>query len=159
MQEIRGNLIQLACEGRFDVVVHGCNCFCVMGAGIARHIKRIFPQAYAADVQTSPGDDKKLGSYSSAEVSLAIGHKLIVVNAYTQYGYKNTNTVQVNYGAVRSVMRSIKKDFSGLTIGYPKIGCGLGGGDWNVVSKIIDEELEGENHWLVLLDQWTPGKG
>ena len=43
--------------------------------------------------------------------------------------------------------------FSGKRIGYPKIGAGLAGGYWNIISKIIDKELEGENHSLVLLDQ------
>lgn len=33
--EIKGDLITLAKEGKFDVIAHGCNCFCNMGAGIA----------------------------------------------------------------------------------------------------------------------------
>ena len=39
--------------------------------------------------------------------------------------------------------------FSGRKIGYPKIGAGLAGGDWEVIEKIIDAELEGEDHALV----------
>jgi O-acetyl-ADP-ribose deacetylase (regulator of RNase III) len=35
MKEIEGDLIDLAKRGHFDVVTHGCNCFCTMGAGIA----------------------------------------------------------------------------------------------------------------------------
>ena len=34
-QEIDGDLIRLAKQGTFDVITHGCNCFCQMGAGIA----------------------------------------------------------------------------------------------------------------------------
>jgi hypothetical protein len=30
------------------------------------------------------------------------------------------------------------------------IGCGLGGGDWNIVSKIIDDELKDLDHTLVV---------
>ena len=31
-----------------------------------------------------------------------------------------------------------------LTIGFPyKIGCGLAGGDWNIVYNIIEEEFSG----------------
>lgn len=33
--EIKGDLIALAKEGMFDVITHGCNCHCNMGAGIA----------------------------------------------------------------------------------------------------------------------------
>lgn len=36
-----------------------------------------------------------------------------------------------------------------FTIGFPDhIGCGLGGGDWNIVKKIIEEEFAG-NEWKV----------
>jgi len=30
------------------------------------------------------------------------------------------------------------------------IGAGLAGGDWTVISKIINKELEGEDHTLVM---------
>lgn len=39
----------------------------------------------------------------------------------------------------------------GIELPTPKIGAGLAGGDWNTISAIIDEELEGEYHTLVLL--------
>lgn len=48
----RGDLIKLAKKGKFDIIVHGCNCFCEMGAGIARQIKKTFPEAYRADMET-----------------------------------------------------------------------------------------------------------
>ena len=34
-KEIEGNLISLALAGNFDVIAHGCNCFCTMQSGIA----------------------------------------------------------------------------------------------------------------------------
>jgi O-acetyl-ADP-ribose deacetylase (regulator of RNase III) len=40
--EVTGNLITLAKQGEFDVIAHGCNCFCTMGAGIAPHMAREF---------------------------------------------------------------------------------------------------------------------
>ena len=30
-QEIEGDFIQLALQGKFDVIAHGCNCQCTMG--------------------------------------------------------------------------------------------------------------------------------
>ena len=53
MKSIRGNLLALARSGRFDVIVHGCNCRHAMGAGIAKQIKDSFPEAWAADLATS----------------------------------------------------------------------------------------------------------
>jgi O-acetyl-ADP-ribose deacetylase (regulator of RNase III) len=41
-QEIKGDLIELAKQGNFDVIAHGCNCFCTMGAGIAVPMKIAF---------------------------------------------------------------------------------------------------------------------
>ncbi|WP_444933164.1 hypothetical protein [Microbulbifer sp. JTAC008] len=54
-----------------------------------------------------------------------------------------------DYEAIRSVFTKVKKDFPGKRIGYPLIGAGLAGGDWEVISSIIENELEGENHTLV----------
>ena len=68
--------------------------------------------------------------------------------------YKRQNYgrgVQIDYDAIRSVFRRIKEDFTGLKIGYPKIGAGLGGGNWDEIQSIIAEELEGEHHTLVIL--------
>ena len=41
-REIDGNLIYLSREGIFDVVTHGCNCLCQMGAGIAPQMANEF---------------------------------------------------------------------------------------------------------------------
>lgn len=40
--EIEGDLIRLAKQGTFDVITHGCNCFCQMGAGIAPQMADAF---------------------------------------------------------------------------------------------------------------------
>ena len=39
MKDIEGDLLLLALAGHFDVIVHGCNCQCTMGAGVAKAIK------------------------------------------------------------------------------------------------------------------------
>ena len=56
---IEGDLIELAKFGRFDVIIHGCNCFCNMNAGFAKSIKFNFPEAYLADAQTIKGEKRK----------------------------------------------------------------------------------------------------
>lgn len=144
LEPITGDLIQFAKEGRYQAIVHGCNCFCNMGAGIAKQIKHEFPNAYLADTYTKLGDKKKLGSYSAYD-----SNGLIVINAYTQYRYSRTQ-MQANYKAIRSVFNKININFKGLLIGYPKIGSGLAGGDWNVISRIIDDELIDCDHQLVV---------
>jgi len=41
-REIKGDLIELTKLGEFDVIAHGCNCFCTMGAGIAPQMAENF---------------------------------------------------------------------------------------------------------------------
>ena len=149
MKTIYGNLISLAIYGEFDVIVHGCNCFCTMGAGVAKHIKHHFPEAYLADQKTERGSRDKLGTISWAKCERG-RHSVIVVNAYTQYGYRQGEQ-HTDYTAIRSAFKEIATKFPGKRIGYPAIGCGLGGGKWSIVSKIIDEELQGKDHTLVKL--------
>ena len=147
MKTIKGDLIKLALDDVFDVIIHGCNCQCAMGAGIAKLIKKQFPEAYKADLQTVKGDESKLGSISFATV-IRDNKDITIVNGYTQYHWRGSG-VLVDYDAIRSVMREVKSDFSGKRIGYPKIGAGLAKGDWNIISRIIDQELDGEDHTLV----------
>jgi len=148
---IYGDLVQLAADGEFDLIVHGCNCFCTMGAGIAKSIKAEFPEAFHADCMTTKGDVKKLGQFSYAEVRRLDKH-VTVVNAYTQYHWRGKG-VLVDYDAVRAAFVQIKKAFPGKSIGYPKIGAGLAGGDWAIISDIINKTLLGERHCLVAYDR------
>ena len=141
MKIVEGDLIELALAGEFDLIVHGCNCFCKMGAGIARSIKEVFPEAYEADLNTKSGSMEKLGTISSAEV-LREGVNLIVINGYTQFTPSGKG-VLVDYDAVGSVFNSIKKEYSGKRIGYPMIGAGLAKGDWGIIAEIINRCFAG----------------
>lgn len=120
-------------DGPEKVIIHGCNCFKAMGAGIARQVREKFPQAYAADQQTLWGDKTKLGDFTYAEEN-----GIILVNAYTQYRYTRTD-VDVDYDAVRLSMIKICQKFSQTEFAMPKIGAGLAGGDWKVIERILIE--------------------
>lgn len=149
MKFIQGDLIALARQNQFDVIVHGCNCFCAMGAGIAKTIRQVFPEAYDADCATQKGDKTKLGSCSHASCKIN-GGQCVVINAYTQYHWAGRG-VKVEYEAVRQCMKWIKQNYAGKKIGLPKIGAGLAGGDWQTIESIISEELAGEDVTIVSL--------
>lgn len=145
MNKVKGDLIKMAIDGQFDVIIHGCNCFCTMGAGIAKNIKKQFPEAYQKDLKTAKGEKSKLGEISWVKT---MNESLIVVNGYTQFNWKG-NGRKVDYEAIRQVFKKVKENFTGLKIGYPAIGAGLAGGDWEIISEIIEEELKGEDYTFV----------
>tara|TARA_Y100000389_G_scaffold195896_1_gene227967 strand:+ start:1643 stop:2119 length:477 start_codon:yes stop_codon:yes gene_type:complete len=149
MNTIKGDLMSHARFGHFDVIVHGCNCFNNMGAGIAQQIKHYFPKAYYADLNTTKGDVNKLGTYSfavcDADFALDANAKFVVVNAYTQYNFGGRK-VNLDYEALRTVFKTIINDFPGCRIGIPRVGAGYAGGDWEKIKNIIKDELNQNNN-------------
>jgi len=149
MKHVKGDLIQRAKDGEFNVIIHGCNCFNTMGAGIAPQIAKAFPSAYNADQVTILGDKTKLGTIS---IGFEQHLGLFVINAYTQFDYKGKKPI--DYAALQRSFAQIKTLFSGKKIGYPAIGCGLAGGNWDIVSKLIDVTLTDDvDHTFVEWDQ------
>jgi O-acetyl-ADP-ribose deacetylase (regulator of RNase III) len=74
LKSIDGNLITLAKLGEFDVITHGCNCFCQMGAGIAPQMAKAFGcDKYDLEAKQYIGDINKLGNIDYREVFLYKG--------------------------------------------------------------------------------------
>jgi O-acetyl-ADP-ribose deacetylase (regulator of RNase III) len=122
-----------------------------MGSGIAPQIKAKFPEAYEVDCATTKGDVHKLGTITHTVKQTTP----TVVNLYSQFGYggRKMGKPDLNYDALRAGLKVVKQKFSGKTIGMPKIGAGLAGGDWDKIEKIIQEELIGE---YVTIVNWVP---
>lgn len=167
LKYVDGNLITLALEGKFDVIAHGCNCFCRMGAGIAPQMAKVFGcDKFDLEAKYLAGDINKLGQIDYREVfiyenSLVFHYpefsredppnELFVINAYTQYKHRGNSPSEapIDYDALTLCMRKIKHRFRGNRIGLPKIGCGLAGGNWDIISRIIDKELQGEDVTII----------
>lgn len=135
----KGNLIN-ASE---DAIAHGCNIQGVMGSGVAKDIKENFPYAY--EMYKLLCDEKE--AYLGEIQPILASHRNIfkvVINCFTQEFYGRDNTKYVDYDAIRSCMREINKLIKNIekkSVAMPKIGAGLGGGDWTIISQIIEEEL------------------
>ncbi|MEX0316516.1 MAG: macro domain-containing protein [Ruegeria sp.] len=149
MNRREGDLIALALQREFDVIVHGCNCFHTMDAGVAKFIARTFPEALAADRATEHGSRTKLGTVSVAQ-TIRDGHEITIVNAYTQHHWRGTGRL-VDYDALSTCFGLIARRFPAARIGYPMIGAGLAGGDWDEIAPMIDTALTGLDHTLVVL--------
>lgn len=121
-----------------DVLAHGCNCLCTMGAGIARAIATKYPEALAVDLQTIKGDKSKLGSFTKCRTK----DSKVIFNLYTQYTYGFG--LQLDYVALSMALHNLKNwldlhdPTTKLKLGMPRIGCGLAGGDW----KLVREQIE-----------------
>lgn len=139
VKHIKGDLLKLADGGQFDVIIHGCNCFNVMGSGIAFAIAQRWPDAAAIDKATERGDKDKLGRYTKAIVNIDARHMpLTVINLYTQYDTSSRGEDVFEYEAFMKGLKSIKLAYPRLRIGMPKIGCGLAGGDERLIMAIIE---------------------
>lgn len=142
VKTVKGDLIRMFLAGHFDMICHGANCKKTMGAGIAKTIREVFPEAYDADRLDTRPPLYRLGGYSSAKV--ACGK---VVNLYTQF-YPGAN---FEYSALISALEKLERELKRPTkIGVPLIGAGIGGGDWNVIKSIL--ENTGENMQIIIVE-------
>ena len=63
-----------------------------------------------------------------------------IVNCATQQCYGRPDQgPYVSYPAIREVIKKLAKSYPG-GFAMPKIGAGLAGGNWDIISEIINEE-------------------
>jgi O-acetyl-ADP-ribose deacetylase (regulator of RNase III) len=132
-----GDLLQMGADNEFDIILHGCNCFTVMGAGIAAQIAQQFPDAQMADNETLRGDAGKLGTYT-----IGMSGRLVILNCYTQFGISSTGSDVFEYTAFQRVLDKIAHRFGKWRIGLPLIGMGLAGGDEERILPMIERFAE-----------------
>jgi O-acetyl-ADP-ribose deacetylase (regulator of RNase III) len=143
---VKGNLIDLAVQGKYKGIAHGCNCQCVMGAGIAPQIASVWPDVREQDNLTLSGDSSKLGYYTMSKDSTL---DMKIFNLYTQEGFggKSTGQPDVNYRAIKECFIALNKfyvdyernrEYDERLFGIPQIGAGLAGGHWEAIELIIN---------------------
>jgi O-acetyl-ADP-ribose deacetylase (regulator of RNase III) len=147
LQHKVGNLIDMAEQGNFDVIVHGCNCMNTMGAGIAKEIRERYPLAYEADILATkqwPEPVAKLGNFSYVEVGQPA--KFLLVNAYTQLNFQPRGVDHFEYEAFYVILRKLEvlsnKSDVGFKFGFPYIGTGLAGGNKDRIVAMLESFAE-----------------
>lgn len=144
----------LKCVTANAIICHGTNCKGVMGKGIALSIKQKYPLAFEKYRQAYETSGLILGKITEAWYPEKL---LLILNLNTQYDYYRYGNDRVsryvNYDAVRSCFKQVSEisKKTKLPIHYPKIGAGLGGGDWDIINNIICEELKDHEHNLWVL--------
>ncbi len=151
----KGNLITMADAGKFNVIMHGCNCQGVMGTGIAAQIKKRYPEAYDEDWFYSERTENydKLGNYTWCWTKTS--PHVRVYNLYTQFEYNrgNQTTDHFNYLAFELILEKLDYHLPLYTkIGMPLIGCGRAGGNKERILKLIEEFALDRDVTIVLFD-------
>ena len=132
------DLVKTPCK----IIMHGCNAQGVMGSGVAKAIREAFPFAYKAYRNKYESEGLQVGNIIVAEQN-----NKIIVNAITQEFYGYDHKQYLSYAGLvncfkRLELYIIRNDLEGETIAMPRIGCGLGGGDWDAVSNLIETHLK-----------------
>lgn len=137
IEYIKGNLF----ETDIEHIVHGCNAQGVMGSGVARIVRDDYADAYEFYKAQHAAHGLKLG-----DVQFVPANGKTIVNAITQhlFGKPAEPTRFVDYDAVADCMKTVNdalKLGGYKKVAMPMIGAGLGGGDWTVIEKIIEQQL------------------
>lgn len=155
MHYIQGDLLETPTK----IIAHGCNARGVMGSGVARLIKERFPtnyEFYRTKCLAEP-PYSLMGSVVKFSSMGTNNQVKTILNCITQVDYGSAYIRHVSYDAVDKCFRyiaenleewnkpnSINKDIH-LQMGHlaiPKIGAGLGGGNWLTIESIIDHHLK-----------------
>lgn len=108
------------------VIGHGCNCSGGYGSGLAGQIAVKYPSARDAYLSEFEQGKCHLGTYSLVEVAPG----LTIANMYTQQGYGGAGSKWADPDAILRALWRLCQSNQGKEIHVPRIGCGLGGLDW-----------------------------
>ena len=124
-------------------IVHQTNCIGVAG-GLAGAIFKKWPKAGQNYRNECDNDGKYwLGRCYTEQLT----DKLTLVNLFGQYNtsHKGRATQYTAFGSALTQLKYIIEDIEEsdgvkINVYFPYlIGCGLGGGDWNIISQMIEE--------------------
>ncbi len=131
-------------EATEPYIMHGCNAQGKMGSGVAKVLSDRYPEVreqYIKEHADWPHTDKPfLGSLHVVETD---GHT--VFNAITQEFYGYDGKLYASYDAIKQCLATVneimhvRRTLTGeaQSVAMPLLGCGLAGGDWNIVGAII----------------------
>lgn len=140
MKTISGDILSI----EHGYIMHQVNCRGVMGAGLAKQIKLAYPDVYNA-YRRMCSAAKDAESLLGLALVVQATETLHVVNLFGQQNF-GTHLQQTNYAAVRAGLYNFSDHRKNANKDWPVyipmgMGCGLAGGNWAVVSKIIEDTV------------------
>jgi O-acetyl-ADP-ribose deacetylase (regulator of RNase III) len=143
---VEGNIL----DAEEIIICQQVNCKSVMNSGLAKQIRNKYPNVYTDYKMFCKTVKNLLGSVNSVVVSDKEKDKThVIMNIFGQDGY-GRDRQYTDYHALRMGLQSIYNEVTtegkflyGSSIAIPyNLGCGLAGGDWNVVYKIIEDVFQ-----------------
>lgn len=119
------------------IIAHQVNCQGVMGAGLAKQIKYKFPKSW--DIYHKACCEYASGALLGECISCQVKDSLYVAHLFGQFHY-GAKRCYTNYLALESALiqlETLAQKYQ-LPVYLPyKLGCGLAGGDWQIVYNLI----------------------
>lgn len=133
-------------ETELKYIAHGVNCQNKMGSGVAKALFTKFPNIKSEYHDYLNGLSYIKYSVELGEVQTVLSKNKVIFNCFTQWNYGYDGKKYVNYSAiVKSFINLLDKVGYEIAFGHPiaipKIGCGLAGGDWNIVEQLINDTV------------------
>lgn len=141
LRYVVGDATRLAFAGRSrKYLVHVVNCAGKWGAGFSGAVSRRWP--FAEKTYRRYRGEYRMGDIQK----ISVGGRTTVVNLFGQLDVRTPGTPKpISYGAVRrgldALGKLILKHGGTATVHMPRIGCGLAGGEWEEVQRIVEDEL------------------
>ena len=143
-------------ESGADIICHQVNCQGVMGSGIAKQVREKYPEVYVK--YKNACDEYKDRSAMLGKVQLIDISDKNIANLFAQEYYGYDGKCYTDYSALRKCLKTVSCCLDwGQTIAIPYLmGCHRGGGDWNIVYKMI-EEIFADSDCEVLICEYNGG--
>lgn len=108
-----------------------------MGSGVAKQIRAKYPEVYTAYVKEANADMLGIPQF----VQCYDGE--VIINMFAQQSYGYDGRQYTSYEAFAKCLDLMSHIIpAGETIAMPfMIGCGLGGGSWEIIADLIIEKL------------------
>lgn len=136
---VTGNLL----EAEENIIGQQVNAQGVMGAGLAKQIRNKYPVAYKEYMKVCGDSDYDSDLLGRTQL-VQLNEGSFIANLFGQLGY-GRGKIHTDYNSLKRALRTLK-DFAvarKLSVALPfGLGCGLAGGSWEIVSKIIEKVFE-----------------
>lgn len=145
MNTVYGNLL----ETDVYLIAHQVNCLGIMGGGVARQIKEKWNYVYTEYrdyIESYKNHNNQKSPLGTSCYSVVDNH--LIINIFGQENVSCTSCM-TDYNAVHTAFEDFISEYrrsqhipddTKLQIAIPyKFGCGLAGGDWNIMTELLED--------------------